>query len=116
MRLLAKFHFKITISMISMVNKNTLYNKRIEEMATKVITFRVSEEQKDKLKEQANIKNMSISEYVRALVSSEQKCDSSRFQYRHFCNLLTEIQRLKIVYPEVDFEKLEEEVEKIWLC
>ena len=84
-------------------------------MVTKVITFRVPEEQRNILKEEAYKRNMNLSEYVRELVLSEKNVDNSRFQYRHFCDLLTEIQRLKVSYPDIDFERLEENAERIWL-
>lgn len=81
---------------------------------TKVITFRVSNEQRDKITEEARNNNISVSEYVRVKVFNEKLFDDRRY-CTHLAILMTEIQRLKVNYPSIDFEKLEEEAEQLWL-
>ncbi|MCH5256766.1 MAG: hypothetical protein J1D87_05705 [Lachnospiraceae bacterium] len=81
-------------------------------MKEEMITLRLTSVEKQTILSQANLLNISASQYIRQILNSynfphNSICGNVSKTTQNICNLLTEIQKLKLVHPEIDFYEIE---------
>lgn len=89
------------------------------DMKDELITFRVSAQEKEKIKEYVKIENISISKLFRKLVKNYNGMNNSMnknmtMNPEVICNLLTDIQKLKQDNPDIDLGELEGGIDRLW--
>ena len=79
-------------------------------MKESLITFRDTNGMKEQLVKEANVKKITVSEVIRRKLDNYQDENTEIRRGKNWgmkvCNLMTEIQKLKIDYPEIDIEKI----------
>lgn len=87
-------------------------------MREKIVTLRVTEEEKNILEKEAKENKMNISQFIRANLEIYNKGNNNigkeiSFTPSVVCNLFTEIQKLRNRYPDLNLDELERSAIKI---
>lgn len=88
-------------------------------MKDTTIIFRTTSKEKQGLELEAKEKNMTVSQLIRSKINTDISSNVSMpgtvyIESIKLCNLMTEIQRLKMKYPEISIEEVENEAGKLW--
>ena len=88
-------------------------------MKNELITFRVTTHEKEIIKEEAQLQNISVSNLFRRMLKNYHSSnntieENAKVTPEVICNLLTNIQKLRQENPDIDLDKLEERVAKLW--
>lgn len=88
-------------------------------MKEATIICRLTSKEKQQLILKAKEENVTVSQLIRSKINSDILSDNvsrenSFRRSRELCMLMTEIQRLKREYPEIDIEQIEREAARLW--
>lgn len=83
----------------------------------KIINFRVTESEASIIEKNAKTSGKTVSNYVRdcALWKEIQVVDNSVKILQSVIKITSELNELKVTNPEVDFDIIESEAQKLWL-
>lgn len=84
-----------------------------------MLTLRITNEEKKLLEQKANENGLTLSQFIRRKLNIYEMDNANDKETGIcpfiICNIFTEIQKLQLKNPEIDFDALEGSVEKLWL-
>ena len=88
-------------------------------MKTEKITLRLTSDEKQMILDESKLLNISCGEYIRRKLNDNYITNSNIGRTNsnipeNVCNILTEIQNLRNIYPNLDLDELERRTVKLW--